>query len=176
MNKRYEALIIIDAGLDEDGINKIIEKLETLITDSENGEMIKLDRWGKKRLAYQINRKQFGYYVLFEFLSPPTVPLEFERICRFDQGVVRTMIVVIPDIVLKLKDREQELKENQAKRRAGEISGKRNGQNQEKESDSDAREKTDDSSIGDDSSKDEEEKQDPSSENEEKQGTDNSEQ
>ncbi len=117
MKKRYETLIIFDVGLGEEGIEKLIEKIQTIITSSENGEVIKIDRWGKKRLAYMIKKKQFGYYVLFEFLCEPGVPREMERVCRYEADIIRYMTIVIPDIVLKLKDREVELKASEALRR-----------------------------------------------------------
>ena len=58
-----------------------------------NGTVSEIDEWGKRRLAYPINDKNEGYYVLMTFNSVPSFPLELDRIFRITDGVVRSMIV-----------------------------------------------------------------------------------
>ncbi|MBZ0265725.1 30S ribosomal protein S6 [bacterium] len=117
MRRRYEALVILDVNLGDEGINSTIEKLENLINSSEDGELIITDRWGKKRLAYEIKKKQYGFYVLFEFFAGSVLPNEFEKICNFDSNIMRQMVVLIPDVVVKLREQEQKLRETEEARR-----------------------------------------------------------
>ncbi len=108
--KRYEMLVLLEVGLNEDDLEAIIVKIKEMVEASEGGEILTLDRWGKKRLAYEINRKQFGYYVLYEFTAPSSLPSELDRFCRLDTGVVRHMILVIDDHILRLKEREEKIR------------------------------------------------------------------
>ncbi len=117
MTRRYETLAMLDVTLSDEKTDQIVGKIEEMIKTSEGGEILTLDRWGKKRLAYEINKKQFGYYVLFEYTAPSDVPREIERYCRFESGVIRQLTLVIPDRVLKLKDKEQKLKVEMEERR-----------------------------------------------------------
>ena len=110
MTRRYEMMVILDPGQSEEVLAKQIEKLEEMIKASEGGEILNVDKWGKKRLAYEIDNKQFGYYIVFEFLCNTQLPKELDRSCRLDANIVRHMILSIPDRVLKLKEREEELK------------------------------------------------------------------
>ncbi len=110
MIQRYEMMVIFDPGLDEESLDQLVRKIEETITASEGGELINTDRWGKKRLAYVIKSKQFGIYVVFEFKATATLPKELDRFAKFEQNVARHMIIKIPEYVLKLKEREAELK------------------------------------------------------------------
>ncbi len=110
MIQRYEMMVIFDPGLDEASLDQLVRKIEETITASEGGELINTDRWGKKRLAYVIKSKQFGIYVVFEFKATATLPKELDRFAKFEQNVARHMIIKIPEYVLKLKEREAELK------------------------------------------------------------------
>ncbi len=107
---RYEMLVMIDVGLPDERIDQIIGKIEDMIKEAEGGEILTLDRWGKKRLAYEIKKRQFGYYVLYEFIAPSDLPREIDRYCRIEPDVMRHMILVIPDKVIKLKEKEEQLK------------------------------------------------------------------
>ena len=87
----YECIYIIDAQLEEDAINAIVEKFSGLI--SENGTIVKVDQWGKRRLAYPINDLTEGFYVLVEFESPASLPAELERVFKITDGILRSLIV-----------------------------------------------------------------------------------
>lgn len=87
----YETIFIADLALGEEGIAALVEKFKTLIED--NGTIAKVDEWGKRRLAYAINDKNEGYYVLVEFESAPEFPAELDRIYRITDGVMRSLII-----------------------------------------------------------------------------------
>ena len=64
--RHYEVMIILDAGLEEDAIRAIVDRATQLIT-SAGGALDKVDRWGKRRFAYEVHHRSEGYYVLLEF-------------------------------------------------------------------------------------------------------------
>lgn len=87
----YETIFIADLALGEEGIAALVEKFKTLI--ETNGTIAKVDEWGKRRLAYAINDKNEGYYVLVEFESAPEFPAELDRIYRITDGIMRSIII-----------------------------------------------------------------------------------
>lgn len=90
LEKKYEALVIISCKDGGDGVSAIIEKLKKLIEGS--AKLGSVDEWGRKKLAYPINKENEAYYVLFTFTSSSEFPAEFIRICRITDGVVRAMV------------------------------------------------------------------------------------
>ena len=90
---KYELLYIMDPDLSEEDYTAIVEKFRTLI--SENGTVDEIDEWGKRKLAYLINDKAEGSYVLVKFTSAPDFPAELDRVLRITDGVVRSLITVI---------------------------------------------------------------------------------
>ena len=91
MNK-YEVLYVIDALLSEEDIAANITKFEELVA-SNGGKVENIDKWGKKTLAYPINYKTEGYYVLMNFESAPEFPEELERVFRITEPIIRYMVV-----------------------------------------------------------------------------------
>ncbi len=88
---KYETIFVLDAGLEEEKLNAVSEKFQKLIAD--NGTVESVDVWGKRKLAYPINYKTEGYYVLVNFSSGPEFPKELERIYGITDGVIRTLVV-----------------------------------------------------------------------------------
>ncbi len=91
MNK-YEAMYIITPELEEEANKAIIEKFNSIIT-SNGGEIENVDEWGKRTLAYAIDYKTEGYYVLVHFASAPELPAELERNFKNDESIIRFMVV-----------------------------------------------------------------------------------
>ncbi|MDD3766947.1 MAG: 30S ribosomal protein S6 [Eubacteriales bacterium] len=88
---KYETIFIIDKDQTEEQVNEIVEKFKALI--SSEGEIESVDVWGKRRLAYPINDKNEGYYVLINFSSKPDFPKELERIYGITEEIVRQIVV-----------------------------------------------------------------------------------
>jgi small subunit ribosomal protein S6 len=88
---KYETLYILDPELDEEARNSIIERLKGIV--EEAGEVESIDEWGTRKLAYEINKKNEGYYVKMNFSAGPEVPRELTRIFRITEGVIRHLIV-----------------------------------------------------------------------------------
>ncbi len=84
-------MYIIDASLAEDAITALKEKFNGLI--AENGEVESVDEWGKRRLAYEIDHKTEGYYVLVNFKADGEFPAELHRLMGIDEGIIRCMII-----------------------------------------------------------------------------------
>ena len=87
----YETIFIIDASLEEDAIKALTEKFTALI--SKNGTLESVDEWGKRRLAYEIDDKTEGYYVLANFKADGDFPKELDRNYRITDNVLRTIII-----------------------------------------------------------------------------------
>lgn len=91
MNK-YELLFIIDNSAADEVKEAIIAKMSQLVTDN-GGSVEKVDKWGAKKLAYPINFKEDGYYVLMNFECEPALIAEMERQLRINDQVMRHMVV-----------------------------------------------------------------------------------
>ena len=89
--QKYEAIFVISTKQDEESIKATVEKFSTLI--SENGTLTSVDEWGKRKLAYLINKEAEGYYVLFTFESEAAFPAELDRVINITDGVLRSLIV-----------------------------------------------------------------------------------
>lgn len=90
MNK-YETIFVIDASLSEEDINALTEKFKALI--EANGTVDSVDVWGKRRLAYEINFKSEGYYVLVNFTSDAEFITELNRVYNITDGLLRTIVI-----------------------------------------------------------------------------------
>ena len=87
----YELIYIIDAAVEEVARKDLIEKFNGIIT-ANGGEVVKVEEWGKRRLAYAIDYKTEGFYVLVTFNAPADLPRELERNFRNDERVLRYMV------------------------------------------------------------------------------------
>ena len=92
---KYEVLYIIDADLGEEGINALVDKFKAMV--EAEGTLLNIDLWGKRRLAYLVNDKPEGYYVLMNFESKPDFPAEMERVMKITEGVMRCLTTVVEE-------------------------------------------------------------------------------
>ena len=88
----YEVVYIMDPAIGEEKIAALNERFQNLI--GENGTVVEVDEWGKRRLAYPINYITDGYYVLVKFTSAPDFPAELERILRNTETVMRSLVTL----------------------------------------------------------------------------------
>ncbi len=93
--EKYELLYIIDPDLNEEETAAIVEKFKSLI--EANGTLGEIEEWGKRKLAYLINDKPEGYYVLVKFQSAPEFPAELYRVLGITEGVMRALVTVQPE-------------------------------------------------------------------------------
>ncbi|MCD8198639.1 MAG: 30S ribosomal protein S6 [Phascolarctobacterium sp.] len=90
MNK-YEVMYIVKP-IEEEAFEAVVSKFENLIT-ANGGTVEKTDRWGKKRLAYEIQKLQEGIYVLVTFTAEPAAVKELDRVMKITDEVIRHMVV-----------------------------------------------------------------------------------
>ena len=87
----YETVFILSTSLGDDGITATIDKFKSLI--EAHGTIDSVDDWGKRRLAYPINKQNEGHYTLINFTSSPEFTAELDRIYKITDGVIRSLIV-----------------------------------------------------------------------------------
>jgi len=91
MNK-YELVVIVNAKIEDDARAEVVEKVKGLITRF-GGTVSDVDEWGKKRLAYEIQKMKEGYYYFIHFESEHTVPAEVEQRIRIMDNVLRYLCI-----------------------------------------------------------------------------------
>lgn len=91
MVNKYESIFIINSEIGEENTKALVEKFKNLLETSAQLESI--DEWGKRRLAYPINDKNEGYYVLANFSAESEFPHELERIYKITDGIIKYMII-----------------------------------------------------------------------------------
>ena len=95
MNKS-EVLYVIDAGMEDQARSELIAQCGELMTN--NGATVeKVDEWGKRRLAYPINFKNEGYYVLVNFTAAPEFPRELERNFEINENIMRYLVTRVEE-------------------------------------------------------------------------------
>jgi small subunit ribosomal protein S6 len=85
----YELIFILDPDLSDEEREKIIEKVKSEI----KGEVLNVEEWEKRKLAYKINRKTEGYYVVILFRTTGDTLKEFDQFLKLQEGILRHMIV-----------------------------------------------------------------------------------
>ncbi|MDD4496285.1 MAG: 30S ribosomal protein S6 [Eubacteriales bacterium] len=93
--RKYETIFIVNPQLEEEARNEVINKFKSLV--EANGTLSKLDEWGTRKLAYEVQDMNEGYYVLIEFSSSPEFPLELERIYKITEGILKYLIIKIDE-------------------------------------------------------------------------------
>lgn len=91
--KTYEMLYVLDSAVADEGKDAVQAKFEGVVT-SAGGSVVSVDKWGVKKLAYPINYKTEGFYVLFTFEAEGAVVKELDRIASLTAEVLRRMITV----------------------------------------------------------------------------------
>ncbi len=103
MNK-YEAVYIIDTAVEESARKELVTKFNDLVT-ANGGAIEKVDEWGKRRLAYTIDDKNEGYYVLMHFSSEANLPHELERNLQINENILRYLVIKLEQKRTSVKPR-----------------------------------------------------------------------
>jgi len=93
-NRVYESAVLINAALDDETIKNLISKIRDNIT-ANGGEIIEVEDWGRKRLAYQVKKSKIGYYAIFRFNSPPDIVPKLERNYQLDDNILRYLTITL---------------------------------------------------------------------------------
>ena len=94
----YEVMIILDAGLEEDAIRAQINRATDIIR-SNGGTPGRVDRWGKRRFAYELRHRWEGYYVLIEANAEPPAMSQLDRTLHLADEVIRHKVIRLPEAV-----------------------------------------------------------------------------
>jgi small subunit ribosomal protein S6 len=94
----YEVMIILDSGLEEDAVRAAIDRSTELLRN-RGGDPFRVDRWGKRRLAYELNHRWDGYYVLVEAKAEPAAMAELDRALHLADEVIRHKVIRLPERV-----------------------------------------------------------------------------
>lgn len=92
--RQYETTFIVNAGLDDPQIDTVIEKVKDFIV-KQGGEILDVNKWGRKRLAYPIQKKNNGFYVVIEFKAAPDAIAKLERFYFLEDNILRYLTVVL---------------------------------------------------------------------------------
>lgn len=90
--RKYEVMVIVDPEVDDRQVSPLIDKhLQTVTTGG--GTVDNIDVWGRRRLAYDINKKSEGVYVVVNLTAEPAVVKEFDRLMTIDEQIMRTKVL-----------------------------------------------------------------------------------
>ena len=92
--RKYELVCIIHPDLNENAFKAVVEKVSGWVTET-GGSVDKVDVWGRRRMAYHINKQREGQYVLMHLSMNPTATANLERNMRFQESVMRSMLTVV---------------------------------------------------------------------------------
>jgi len=90
--REYEMTFIITPDFEQEQIDSTVEEMRRLIA-SLGGEVTKVDPWGRRRLAYPIQKKREGFYVVMQMQLPPEAIKELERSIKLNEAILRHLIV-----------------------------------------------------------------------------------
>lgn len=122
--RNYEVVYIFHPALDEEAVDSRLERYHGLVTGSDGAEVIAVDHWGVRQLAYEIQKQNQGYYVVAQFVAQPDSLREFERILKLDDELMRYLVVlsegepttgksILADVPESLADRDDEPDEDE---------------------------------------------------------------
>jgi small subunit ribosomal protein S6 len=135
--KRYEVIVIVKSDLTEEDINALIERCQAIITDRK-GVIAKVDKWGKRRLAYEINKQKDGFYFLIDCAGDGPIVAELERNFKIDDRILKFMTIKKDGAVTR-EGMDQEVAAAEVKRTQIRIEPDTSGANKEEKPSSDVK-------------------------------------
>ena len=106
----YESVVIINAALEDEQIDAAVKRAEEFIT-ANGGSITDLEKWGRKRLAYPIQKSKSGYYAIFRYTSPRELVAKLERTFRLDENIFRYLTVVLDKKALEHIEKQKAKKD-----------------------------------------------------------------
>ncbi len=103
----YETIVVIDSMLKPDDFKNLRDRITNFISNN-GGEIVRVDEWGKRRLAYEIKKKQYGFYIYIRFsASPPFLSL-LEKEYRLNESILRHLTVKLDKRALKKEEMDRQ--------------------------------------------------------------------
>ncbi len=112
--KRYETIYIVNPNLDADSLKEVVTKFSDLVKKLK-GYIVKINEWGKRKLAYEVKRFDKGYYVVLDFCGLPGIVKELERNLNIDDRILKYLTVKIDedadpeDLIVKGQEKEDKM-------------------------------------------------------------------
>jgi len=103
--QKYESVLIARQDLGTSQVNNIVSDLSEVIK-KEGGEVVRVDNWGLKTLAYRIKKNRKGHYVLMNISAPAAAIAEYERVMRFNEDIIRYMTLKVDEFSDELSSSE----------------------------------------------------------------------
>lgn len=104
---KYEGMLIARQDLGQSQVNDIVASLSEAIR-KEGGEVVSVDNWGLKNLAYRIKKNRKGYYVVLNISAPANAIFEYERLARLNEDIIRFMTVKVEEFGSKKEEKAAE--------------------------------------------------------------------
>jgi small subunit ribosomal protein S6 len=98
IKNEYETIYLSKAELSDDIQNEVQEKIAAIITE-KGGEILVNEKWGKRKMAYEIQKKRYANYVLLDYVGTAELPFDIERAMRLDDRFIRFLTVKLEDDV-----------------------------------------------------------------------------
>src|SRR5918912_329456 len=111
----YEELFIVRPDITEEEVDPIVDQVRSTVTGS-GGTVDKVDKWGVRKLAYRVEKRNEGYYVLVQFTSSPTTVKEIERRLRVNDAVLKFITVRIDEKLKKIEKRKKDREKRAARK------------------------------------------------------------
>ena len=108
----YESIFILDSLLAPEEIDKIVNRVKELV-ENNGGKIVTIDKWGKRRLAYEIQKKQYGFYVAIEFEGEGPIPNALEQEYNFNEKVLRYLTYRYTENKIKAREKDIKAKKDQ---------------------------------------------------------------
>lgn len=93
----YESVLIARQDLGQSQVNTIVSDLSNVIANN-GGEVVRVDNWGLKNLAYRVKKNRKGYYVVLNIAAPAAAVAEYERQMRFNEDIIRYMTIKVEEL------------------------------------------------------------------------------
>ena len=106
----YESVLIARQDLGASQVSSIVEDLSNVIK-KEGGEVVRVDNWGLKNLAYRIKKNRKGHYVVLSIAAPASAIAEYERVMRVNEDIIRYMTIKVEEFSSANGDRESAVEE-----------------------------------------------------------------
>lgn len=105
--RNYESVVLINAALEDEQIEATISRILEVLT-TNGGEIVEVDKWGRKRLAYPIKKAKSGYYLILRFKAPTQLITTLERNYRLDENIIRYITIALDKFALEAIAKQKE--------------------------------------------------------------------
>lgn len=93
MSNRYELALIVNVQAPDNAVDDLVARFDRLVSEG-GGRSVEVDRWGARKLAYDVGKQQRGDYTFIRFEAPPEILPEVDRMFKLDESVLRHLVVV----------------------------------------------------------------------------------